>query len=238
MSFYAAFAEHYESVFPFREEVYRFLQSVSSDDAERILDIGCGSGHYCGRWAADAVAMIGIDLDRAMIAAAQQSYPQATFRILDMTALARLDGHFDTAFCIGNVLAHLAQEALPAFLDGLHHRLRPGAIWILQTVNWDRWRGAGRVDFPDRSVSAKDLTLRRSYEEMTAERVRFRIALARNEELLFEGETWLHPLYAEDSIAVHAERGFRLRHRFGDFDRAAYDPEASPAHVAVFERLP
>jgi SAM-dependent methyltransferase len=143
MSFYSDFAEHYEAVFPFREPVLRFLvshlavPSPPTGGRRRILDIGCGTGHYCGRLAAAGHKAIGIDLDPAMIAAASRSYPVAAFHCLDMLDLDRLPPPFDLVYCIGNVLPHLPRERLPELIGKVAAALAPGGVWIFQTVNWD-----------------------------------------------------------------------------------------------------
>ena len=61
MSFYSQFAEYYEQVFPFRDEVYLFLKSRLGQNSGKILDVGCGSGHYCGRFSSEGFSAVGID---------------------------------------------------------------------------------------------------------------------------------------------------------------------------------
>ena len=53
MSLYSEFAPWYEQLFPFREEVYLFLREHAGTSGSRILDTGCGPGHYCDRFQRD-----------------------------------------------------------------------------------------------------------------------------------------------------------------------------------------
>ena len=135
MSFYSEFAQHYERIFPFREEVYTFLRGSLSAQDRRILDAGCGTGDYCGRFAAEGFEAVGVDLDPAMVEAARRRYPTAAFHRLDMLEIAGLGSGFDLVFCIGNTTAHLTQEAFARFIQSVRGMLRPGGRWIFQVVN-------------------------------------------------------------------------------------------------------
>lgn len=177
MSFYTQFAGLYEAVFPYRDPVRAFLAAripprlsaagpgAGSEPAAgaggasggpapaRLLDLGCGPGHYAGRLAEAGHDAVGIDLDTGMIATAARRYPAASFRRLDLREVDRLPGPFDLAFCIGNTAAHLPPEEYSAFLARLARVLRPGARWIVQVVNWDFIVGRGDYRFPDRPVA-------------------------------------------------------------------------------------
>ena len=98
MSFYEQFAAHYEKIFPFRETTWEFLRSRLPDQG-RILDLGCGPGHYAGRFAAeDRLTAWGIDLDPAMVQAARENYPAAQFAVLDLRLVANLESPFTGAY--------------------------------------------------------------------------------------------------------------------------------------------
>jgi SAM-dependent methyltransferase len=98
VSFYSQFAEHYEAVFPFQDATYAFLKSCLPPGARRVLDAGCGTGHYCGRFAADGLEAVGIDLDPEMIAIARKHYPAPAFHCLNMLDVETLPSPFDLAF--------------------------------------------------------------------------------------------------------------------------------------------
>ena len=50
---------------------------------ERILDLGCGTGHLTDRIAGSNADVVGLDRDRGMIETARDSYPERRFRRVD-----------------------------------------------------------------------------------------------------------------------------------------------------------
>ena len=234
MSFYSRFAAHYEKVFPFRDAVYSFLRERHSPPDGRVLDVGCGPGHYCGQFAAEGARPFGIDLDAEMIRAARERHPRAAFRTLDMTDLGRLEGSFDLAFCIGNVAGHVDENAFRDVLGALRRLLRPSAAWILQTVNWDRILDADDFAFPPRELGEGDLRFLREYLDLSPSGVRFRTRLLEGDRELFHDEVRLFPIRASRYVELHRDAGFELEEHYGDFARAPFSPSSGMGSVLVF----
>ncbi len=233
---YSRFAAVYERIFPFREGVYSFLREASGSATGRVLDVGCGPGHYAGRFATDGGEAVGIDLDEAMIAAARERYPRASFQRLDMTALDALEPPFDLIFCIGNVAAHVDREAYDGVARGVAELLAPGGRWVVQTVNWDAILARGGHDFPPRELDGEGLAFLREYQDFTSEEVCFVTRLQRGEEVLYEGRTALFPQRAADFGACHRRQGLATLSHFSDFGRAPFDPLGGAASILVCER--
>lgn len=234
MSFYSDFAGHYESVFPLEEEAYAFLRSRVRPGEGRVLDVGCGTGDYCGRLASDGYDALGVDLDQEMIGVAARRFPEASFRTLDMVDLASLDGGFDAIFCIGNVLAHLPRNGLVRFLRDVREMLEPSAPWIFQTVNWDFILERRSFRFPD--IATSGAVFEREYPEVSSDAVRFVTRLTVDGRRIFEGEVPLHPERAEDYLEAHAAAGFDLEGHYADFRGRAFDPGAHSSSVFVFRK--
>ena len=239
MSFYSDFAAHYERIFPFRDAVHAFLSARLDPPDGRVLDVGCGTGHYCGRFAADGARAVGIDLDAGMIDAARASYPAATFRRLDMTALDQLTGPLDLAFCIGNVAAHVDESAFRGVLEQLGRLLRPSGLWVLQVVNWNRFLELDSFTFPPRRFEEEDLTFLREYRAISEAGLEFHTELRRNDHSLFRDSTRLFPLREERYLALHDEAGFDHLGSFADYAETPFDPDprgGSGGMILVFRK--
>jgi SAM-dependent methyltransferase len=234
VTFYSQFAEYYEAVFPYRDEVAAFLRSYAPDGGRRILDAGCGTGHYCGRFAADGFDVVGIDLDPRMIDVARQKYPAPTFRCLNVLDVGTLAGPFDFVFCIGNVAPHLTQDEFARFAGDVANILRPGGVWIFQVVNWDYVLTHAAYAFRPRKLGSGGAVFLREYREISESRVRFLTRLVAEDRAIFEGDVWLYPLRTDAYLRLHQERGFELLDHFADFQRTPYATTSDAGSVFVF----
>src|SRR5215831_4050563 len=66
-----------------RREKNELVRILDPEPEERILDLGCGTGHITAQIAARGAAVTGIDSSTAMVAAARRHYPALTFRVAD-----------------------------------------------------------------------------------------------------------------------------------------------------------
>ncbi|MCP4547605.1 MAG: class I SAM-dependent methyltransferase [bacterium] len=235
MSFYSDFAEHYEKIFPFREPTYEFLRR-HLPTAGHILDIGCGTGHYCGRFADAGLKVTGIDLDSNMIARAEEQYAAPRFETMDMLELATYRERFDAAYCIGNVVAHVPATALSDFLTAVSNVLTPGAIWVVQMVNFDPLLTQPSYTFKPLSLDGGKTTFLREYRNITAERLWFCTRLESDGTPLFAGKVELHPILSDAFIQAHSTAGFALTGHWSDFGGTPFVSETNSGSVFVFRR--
>ena len=233
-SFYSDFAEHYEAIFPFREGIYAFLIQHLPADGRRVLDLGCGSGHYCGRFAAEGLDVTGIDLDPEMIAAAHLRYPGPEFQVRDLRDAGSLSGPFDLAWCIGNVASHLPLKDLAACLADVSSLLRPGAAWILQTVNWDFVLKQKEYVFPPRQLGEGLPVFHREYRDIGPDGLRFVTRLESAGQVIFADEVRLFPVSRDEIAALHRQAGFEEISVAADFAGKSFDPVVFSGFVAAF----
>lgn len=233
MSFYAAFAAHYEAIFPFSETVYVFLRRCLPPSGA-VLDVGCGTGHYAGRLAADGFAAVGVDLDAAMIAYAREHYPQAAFHCLNMLDIVDLGQTFDAIFCIGNTAAHLTPPQFAHFLDAGRRSLAPGGVWIVQVMNWDYVLTQPSVTLP--LITAGDATFHREYRDISEQQVTFHTRLVVGGGEVFQDATPLYPLRSADIRDAHTRVGFTPLAHFADYAGHPFDPATFSANLFVFRR--
>lgn len=235
MSFYTEFAAAYERIFPLRVATLEFL-AERLPSRGRIVDLGCGTGHYAGRLTAAGHEVVGIDRDAAMITAARARYPAAAFVEADL-ATAPVDlAPIAAAYSIGNVLPHLPRDVVTGFLADLGRALVDDGPWIIQIVNFERLLPRDDpFDFPP--LEAGDgYVFHRRYRPCPDGSVRFETALAQGGHPVFSGVETLWPVGRDDLVGLHADAGLRLEAEYGGYDGQGFTASRSPALIQVYRR--
>jgi 2-polyprenyl-3-methyl-5-hydroxy-6-metoxy-1,4-benzoquinol methylase len=117
---------------PYLLEPVRRLAGRLSPDV-RVLDAGCGNGHWAGLFASQGCEAVGIDASESGIAIARRTYPAARFEQMEIGAdlLERLgERPFDLVVST-EVVEHLYNPAV--FAEGCFRALRPGGSLIVST---------------------------------------------------------------------------------------------------------
>jgi trans-aconitate methyltransferase len=95
---------------------------------ERILDLGCGTGHLAAQIAESGAHVTGVDRSPQMVAAARAAYPNLKFEIADARALNYQSG-FDAVF--SNATLHWVHEP-ELVLQGIWKTLGPGGRFVAE----------------------------------------------------------------------------------------------------------
>ena len=95
---------------------------------ERVLDLGCGTGHLTAKIAESGAQVTGVDRSAEMVAAARLAYPKLKFGISDATNLTFRD-QFDAVF--SNATLHWIHEP-EVVLQGVRRALRPGGRFVAE----------------------------------------------------------------------------------------------------------
>ena len=125
----------------------RFVDAMVPRGA-RILDAGCGPGRVGGALSERGHEVVGVDVDPALIEAAEQDHPGPTWLVGDLAELdlaARgVDAAFDVIVCAGNVITFVpAADRRPALERMGRHLADDGRI----AIGFGDHRGYGFDEF-------------------------------------------------------------------------------------------
>jgi trans-aconitate methyltransferase len=95
---------------------------------ERILDLGCGTGHLTAQIAARGAEVTGLDSSVSMIAQARQNYPKRKFVLADASEF-RFEEPFDAVF--SNAALHWMQNA-GEVVECVKRALKPRCRFVLE----------------------------------------------------------------------------------------------------------
>jgi len=95
---------------------------------ERILDLGCGTGHLTAQIAESGAQVTGVDRSAEMVAAARLAYPNFKFEISGATNL-KFREEFDAVF--SNATLHWIHEP-ELVLQGMYRALRAGGRFVAE----------------------------------------------------------------------------------------------------------
>jgi trans-aconitate methyltransferase len=95
---------------------------------ERILDLGCGTGHLTAQIAESGALVTGVDRSAEMVAAARLAYPNLKFEVADARNLS-FQEDFDAVF--SNAALHWIHEP-ELVLQGVRRALRPGGRFVAE----------------------------------------------------------------------------------------------------------
>ncbi|MBW4633878.1 MAG: methyltransferase domain-containing protein [Iphinoe sp. HA4291-MV1] len=122
-------AELYDSKHSFVSELAaNLVELLSPKPKERILDLGCGTGHLTHKIATKGAEVIGIDSAPTMIEQARKNYPQLDFDVVDARNLPFLE-EFDSVF--SNAVLHWIKEAEEVVV-GINKALKPGGRFVAE----------------------------------------------------------------------------------------------------------
>lgn len=128
-SAYGERADEYAAVLGSMDAVHpddRTLVDAWSDrHAGRILDAGCGPGHWSGHLARRDHEVIGLDAVPRFISIARAASPGPDFRVGRLEATGLPTGDVDGVLAWYS-LVHHAPGTVPAALEEFHRVLRPG----------------------------------------------------------------------------------------------------------------
>ncbi|MFC4247631.1 class I SAM-dependent methyltransferase [Natribaculum luteum] len=127
-----AYDEEHSFVFEYGEGVVDLLEPAKD---ERILDLGCGTGHLTAQISNSGANVVGLDSSEEMVAKARKTYPECEFVHADARNFA-FEDPFDAVF--SNAALHWIPEQ-DAVLDSVADALVPEGRFVAELG------GAGNV---------------------------------------------------------------------------------------------
>jgi trans-aconitate methyltransferase len=119
------------------------IDLLAPQAGERIVDLGCGTGHLTAQIAQRGAAVIGIDASAEMVRQARENYPDLEFRVADATTFSP-DAPVDALF--SNATLHWVKNATAA-AERIALALRPGGRFVAE------FGGAGNVREVSRAIA-------------------------------------------------------------------------------------
>jgi trans-aconitate methyltransferase len=104
------------------------LELLAVQRGERILDVGCGTGHLTAQIAQAGALVTGIDRSPEMIRQAAEKYPDLRFQVMDAREI-NLPERFDAVF--SNATLHWIAEP-ERVIAGIARSLRPGGRFVAE----------------------------------------------------------------------------------------------------------
>ena len=122
-------AGRYDSAHSFLWERGRgVVELLAHVPGERILDLGCGTGHLTAYIAESGAEVVGIDSSEDMVRVASQNYPNILFEVADARSLPYV-AEFDAVF--SNAVLHWIRPP-EAVVESVWRALRPGGRFVAE----------------------------------------------------------------------------------------------------------
>ena len=112
-------------VYEYGEDLLGLLSPAADD---RVLDLGCGTGHLTATVAETGASVVGVDRSREMLVEARAAHPGVRFVRGDARRLP-FEGSFDAV--LSNAVLHWVDDQ-DAALSSVHDALRPGGRFVAE----------------------------------------------------------------------------------------------------------
>ncbi|MCI0457063.1 MAG: methyltransferase domain-containing protein [Gemmataceae bacterium] len=104
------------------------LELLEPRPGERVLDLGCGTGHLTAQLAASGAEVVGIDRSAAMVEQARGAYPALRFEVADARDFT-FPEPFDAVF--SNAVLHWVKEP-ERVIHCVRRALKPGGRFVAE----------------------------------------------------------------------------------------------------------
>ena len=106
----------------------KILQLLDPQPNERVLDLGCGTGHLTAEIAKAGASVVGIDQSSEMVSKAKSNYPDLDFEIADARSLP-FKSDFDAVF--SNAVLHWVRPPQKV-VESVYTAAKPGGRFVAE----------------------------------------------------------------------------------------------------------
>lgn len=248
MSFYDELGDKYDMMVRWKTRLEReapFFQRLFVENRiNRVLDLGCGTGHHSEMFHKWGCEVVGVDASPMMLEKAQELVGEdddgtLSFVQSDFTDFHNhVEGEFDAIITLGNTLPHLNGDGdLDSVFQAVHQTLRPGGVFVFQNRNYDRLlqtRERFLLPTTHRQADSEQIFFR--FNDFEGDSVRFNVV-----HFTRVGEGWIHEVFStdlrpwkRDQISETLKQvGFHSQDFYGDFSGTPFDAETSSDLVGL-----
>lgn len=128
-----------------------FYRSLARElQAQKILDLGCGTGMLTVTLAAPGRRTVGIDPSPAMLAFARKRAGSQRVEWIDGNSSSIPHESFDLVLMTGNVVQHIPDSDWPRTLQDIRLRMQVGGTLAFESRNpaaraWENWQSGDRT---------------------------------------------------------------------------------------------
>lgn len=122
-----AIAEKYYELYKDDVSDLKYFDLFLNDCKSRILDLGCGMGHYSNYMYNKGFNVLGIDFSEKMINIAKKNNPNIDFIISDICELKTIENQKFDGIVLAYVLQHLSKKEVLTLFKSINDHLNPKA---------------------------------------------------------------------------------------------------------------
>ena len=243
--FYDSFSDFYDVMtrFEFRlqNEKEFFLKLKTEFGFSKAIDIGCGTGAHTTILSECGAEVVGLDPSKGMIEKAKLHLPAGSKIKFVNSSLEDYSEHpdfnFDAAFFMGNSLPHVSdRKNLDQFILSLKKILAPGALFVLQILNYEKIL----ID-KERIINIREIDDKifiRFYDFIAEKNLNFNILTITGEKNKREHNIISTSLYAytrETLTELFSSFNFEPVGVFGDMKMSEFNKLSSPNLIMAFK---